>query len=80
MSHVFKLFIWFLLFIELLLIDGCKYYDGQRVRLKDLKKDELNGKYGIINNQNNKNEARIGAASAEHDITYSRFVGALKWN
>ena len=60
MSNVFKLFICILLFTELLLIDGCKYYDGQRVRLKDLKKDELNGKYGIINNQNNKNEARCG--------------------
>ena len=60
MSNVFKLFICILLFIELLLIDGCKYYNGQRVRLKDLKKDELNGKYGIINNKNNKNEERCG--------------------
>ena len=60
MSNVFKLFILVLLFIKLLLIDGCIYYDGQRIRLKDLKKDGLNGKYGVISNQNNKNQERCG--------------------
>ena len=54
MLNVFSLFILFLL------SDGCIYYDGQRVRLKGLKKDELNGKYGIINNKNNNNKERCG--------------------
>ena len=60
MSNVFSLFILVLLFIELLLIDGCMYDDGQRVRLKDLKKKELNGKYGIISNKKNDKPDRCG--------------------
>ena len=31
--------------------DKCPYYDGQLVRLQNLKKNELNGKLGTINNE-----------------------------
>ena len=60
MSNVFSLFILFMLFIEFLLSNGCIYTDGQRVKLKGLKMDKFNGKYGIINNKDNDKQERCG--------------------